>query len=359
MLHSKKLSSKKILLVDKSPKSGNDKTWCFWDKGNISSFWNDANIIHHEWTKLFVKANGKKDLLLDAGGYRYKMIRSADFYQYCFSEIKKAPNVSVVYGNVSGINSEMGIVSCDDVEYEGSYIFSSVLLQDPVLQENDIYLLQHFKGWLVETSTDFFDDRQADLMNFKTSQQHGCTFLYVLPVSKRKALIEYTLFTEDIIEEAEYDRGLNDFIINELRLREYHIAESEKGIIPMTNMHFPGQQGCVFFIGTAGGQTKASTGYTFSFIQKQTEQIVRSMEVNGKPVALKKPRRFNFYDTVLLRILYERKISGAEVFYDLFRKNRASKIFKFLDNETNLVEELQVMNTTSKRIFIPASMKSI
>ena len=34
MIKSGKFSDKKILLIDKEPKTKNDRTWCFWEKGN-------------------------------------------------------------------------------------------------------------------------------------------------------------------------------------------------------------------------------------------------------------------------------------------------------------------------------------
>lgn len=358
ILRSPSLSSKSILLIDKAPKSGNDKTWCFWDKGNIASFWNEANIVFHEWSDLYVKHPGG-DLLLDINSYRYKMIRSEDFYRYCFSIIKAAPNVKVHYGSVSEIDSEKGWVVCGESSFEGSIIFSSVLLSEPVLKPGGHYLLQHFKGWWLETDKDVFNSAAADLMNFKTSQQNGCTFLYVLPVSNRKTLVEYTLFSEEELEEEAYKNGLRLFIENELGIKNYRVTGEENGVIPMTDIEFPARQGKVFFIGTASGQTKASTGYTFAFIQKQAALIIASLERKGVPGTARQARRFNFYDRVLLSILKEKRMAGSAVFYSLFKKNRAVKIFKFLDNETNLAEELVIMNSTKKRVFIPAAIRAL
>ncbi len=358
MIQSGSFSNKRILIIDKSPKKGNDKTWCFWDAGNIESFWKDASIVHHQWDKLWLK-HPVENLLLDIDSYSYKMIRSADFYRYCFGIIKSAPNVQLYYGEVTNTDAENGVVTTVDSQFQATQIFSSVLLETPELKPKELYLLQHFRGWWLETDYDAFDPHQADLMNFCTPQKHGCTFVYVLPVTKRRALIEYTLFTEEPLTDNEYDEGLKDFISNEMRLTSYHISEIEKGVIPMTNFQFPQQQGKVFFIGTAGGQTKASTGYTFSFIQKQTESLVKSMQQNGTPVPYKQPARFHFYDTVLLLVLHERKISGADVFYSMFKKNKAVNLLQFLDNESNLLQELLIMNSTNKSVFVPAAYKAI
>jgi lycopene beta-cyclase len=358
MLQSGSLSSKKILLLDRAPTTTGTKTWCFWDDGKIESYWKDAGIIHHEWKNLSVKKD-QQELLLHIQPYSYKMIRSTDFNRYCLSKIREAPNVQLHFSAVTHIDEINGIVFCGEDSFEAPVIFSSVLLREPNLKPAHIYLLQHFKGWWIETEEDCFDDEHADLMNFNTPQKFGFTFLYVLPVTKRRALVEYTLFTEEILSDEDYNEGLRSFISEEMKITNYRITEEEKGVIPMTNISFQPQNGKVFFIGTAGGQTKPSTGYTFSFIQKQSADLVRSMETTGVPSIHKTARRFHYYDSILLKILSEPNAEAAAIFYSLFKKNKASQVFKFLDNETNFWEELRIMNSTDKMKFIPAAMQVI
>lgn len=354
MMESGKFKNQKILLLDRVFKNRNDRTWCFWekDKGYFES------IVYHQWTHLQIK-HPDGELNLDADGYRYKMIRSADFYKHCLSIASASPNVSVLYEEVTAIDASNGIVTCGEQQFTANYLFSSVLLQQPVLQPKELYLLQHFMGWFIETETDSFSPDTAQLMNFNVSQQRGCTFVYVLPVSSRKALIEYTLFSEEELQEEEYRQGLQAFIKNQLSLSDYTIAEVEKGIIPMTNLDFPRQAGKVIYIGTAGGQTKASTGYTFQSIQKQAAAIVEKLATHQAPLVPASPQRFRFYDSVLLRVLHERKMAGADIFYQMFRHNKASRVFQFLDNETNFLDELSIMNSSRKSVFIPAALKEM
>ena len=354
MIESGKFANEKILLLDRVFKNRNDRTWCFWEKGQ-GYF---ENIVYHQWPHLQVM-HAKGQLDLKAQPYQYKMIRGIDFYKYCFSIIKQVPNVTILYSEVSSIDTQTGTVTCGDDQFTGKQLFSSVLLQQPVLQAKEFYLLQHFMGWFIETETDSFKPDTAQLMNFNVSQHQGCTFVYVLPVSPRKALIEYTLFSEGELPDEEYQQGLTTFIKEQLLLPDYKITDTEKGVIPMTNLQFPQQEGRLNYIGTAGGQTKASTGYTFQFIQKQTAAIVKKMVEGQTSFVLQMPKRFHFYDSVLLRVLHERKIPGADVFYRMFQRNKASQVFKFLDNETSLPEEIQIMNSSVKSVFIPAALKEM
>jgi lycopene beta-cyclase len=357
LIESGQFSQKKILIIDKAPKTLNDRTWCFWKdtKANPDVF---DSIIHHRWDNLWLR-HPKGNLQLDIAPYSYHLIKGIDFYRHCFGIIKNASNVRLHYSEVTAIDAEKGTVETADGNFSASYIFSSVLLEMPQLKPSEFYLLQHFRGWWVETGDDAFDPAQADLMNFRTSQQHGCAFVYVLPITKRKALVEYTLFSEEILQTEQYDEGLKTFMAQELRIAEYKITEVENGVIPMTNLKFPQQQGKVFFIGTAGGQTKASTGYTFQFIQKQSAFIVNAMLQTGQSAVFTQPARFSFYDSVLLRVLHERKMRGADVFYRMFTKNKALTVLKFLDNETNFWQELLIMNSSKKSIFVPAAMKEL
>lgn len=354
LIESSQFSTKKILLLDREFKNKNDRTWCFWEKceGDFEK------IVYHQWPNLLVK-HPAGEIDLAAAPYRYKMIRGIEFYKHCFSIIKAASYVTVLYDEVTTIDTANGVVTCGNQQFTGTHLFSSVLMQPPVLTEKQIYLLQHFRGWWIETAEEVFDVSTAHLMNFNVSQQQGCTFVYVLPVSARRALIEYTLFSEKELSEQEYEQGLQTFIEDELQLRNYTVTEKEKGVIPMTNLHFPKQDGRLFYIGTAGGQTKASSGYTFQFIQKQSAAILQKLLQNKAPLVASPAKRFGFYDSTLLRVLHERKLGGADVFYQMFRRNKATQVFRFLDNETSMWEELQLMNSTDKKIFIPAAIKEM
>jgi lycopene beta-cyclase len=346
-------SSKTILLIDKAPKNEDDRTWCFWEKD--SGFFEP--VVYHTWPNLWVK-HRQGTLPLKLNGYRYKMIRGIDFYRYCFRKIEADNRVDILYGDISHIDATKGQITIAERIFEAEMIFSSLPQPLPPPSKKEFFLLQHFRGWWIETEGDFFDPGHADLMNFRVSQSEGCAFVYVMPVTPRKALVEYTLFSEKTLSREAYDQGLKTFIEEELKLEAYSITDVEQGIIPMTNQIFPVGTGKMINIGTAGGRTKGSTGYTFQNIQKHSSQIIEAL-VSGKMMDARKrvSPRFNFYDGVLLRVLSERKISGAGVFFRLFQSNPADRILRFLDDETSLGEELLIMNSTPKLTFMQAAMQ--
>jgi lycopene beta-cyclase len=129
----------------------------------------------------------------------------------------------------------------------------------------------------------------------------------------------------------------------------------------MTNYKFSAGENRVINIGIAGGNTKASSGYTFQFIQKHTAKIIDALLQKKNPLAIKSifEKRFHLYDAILLNVLYNKKMSGDKLFSQLFKKNSPQAIFKFLDNETSFKEELKIMNSVSLRTFLPAAFKEL
>src|SRR5204862_5152570 len=114
-------------------------------------------------------------------------------------------------------------------------------------------------GWLIETNENIFSERIATFMDFRVGQARGAGFVYVLPLSKNKALVEYTLLSEDLLKTEEYDAELSNYIQIILNITNYSVTHSEFGIIPMTNYPFSKGEGRIINAGTAGGSTKSSS----------------------------------------------------------------------------------------------------
>jgi lycopene beta-cyclase len=254
-------------------------------------------------------------------------------------------------------NGNETYVMVDGKKIKGKYIFNSIIFQKPALTDRHLWLLQHFAGWFIETDKDVFNPESAMLMDFDTDQSMGTAFFYVLPFSKTKALVEYTLFSPALLKPVEYETALRNYITETLQISSYTVYEKESGSIPMTNYHFPKGENKIVNIGTAGGQTKASSGYTFRFIQKHSARIADSLAKAGNPTPATDTARFVFYDSVLLRILSERKLEGREIFQRLFEKNGAANVLKFLDNETSLTEELPIISSLPTLPFLKAAIK--
>ena len=354
---------KKILIIDESEKKLNDRTWCFWEKES-GPF---EGIVHHHWNTLhFVSDSFSRDMNIDP--YTYKMIRGIDLYQYIQKESKKFPNIEWRFGRVKSIGQKNGqaIVETEVTYFTANYVFNSIQFKPIQISADEkgngkILLLQHFKGWVIETSEPKFNPNAATFMDFSIDQKKGTAFMYCLPTSVSTALLEYTLFTENLLAPEEYEQALQKYIKENLGIDEYTIKHEEFGIIPMTNLHFPLQDGRIVHLGVAGGQVKGSSGYAFKSIQKRADEIIRQLKSAGT-VDLRNflaGNKFHFYDSVLLHVLNGNKLKGSRIFSDIFHKNKVETIFRFLDNESNLLEDLQIMNSVPTKVFLPVALREL
>ncbi|MFY7652210.1 MAG: lycopene cyclase family protein [Chitinophagaceae bacterium] len=363
LLDTPELCKKRILLVDENTKQTNDRTWCFWE--SKPGFFN--HLVAHSWP-IIRFYNGEEPLNLPLYPLSYKMIRGADFYQYAFNQIAKNSNIHFLNGKITAINSTKtsGLVVVNDITYTAEYVFSSIYqpqLLPKVKQPKATYqLLQHFKGWFIETEKPVFDKAVATFMDFRVPQSAGTTFVYVLPFSETTALVEYTFFTPTLLaNEAAYDLLLKEYINKYLNLSAYTITETEFGVIPMSNQRFASHNNRIIYMGTAGGWTKPSSGFTFQFIQKNTQKIVDALVNNGEPLISTSlhDAKFLLYDAVLLQVLAHNKMEGKAIFTQLFNKRKATTILKFLDNETNILEDLAILTAVPTNVFLPAAFKEL
>lgn len=358
MVLSGNFEDKSILLLDENQKKTNDRTWCFWEKEE--SVWN--SVISKKWDlALFANENFKRDLALKP--YQYNQIRGLDFYNFVFDEISKQSNIVFLQEKVTDINElETHVfIGTEENRYTCNYLFNSIYTKAFALTQSKYPVLQqHFVGWFVKTEAEIFNPEQATFMDFSVEQKDNTRFMYVLPTSKTEALVEYTLFSENLLSKEEYEKEIQLYL-QKLGAQQYEILEKEEGSIPMTCYPFwEKNTKRVLNIGTAGGWTKASTGYTFKNSDKNSTQLIAFLQdKNLKMSSFHKKNRFWFYDLLLLDILYRHNESGSAIFSSLFRKGNPALIFKFLDEETNLIEDFKVILKCPKLPFLKALFRII
>lgn len=358
LLTDNKLKKKNILVLDNSETIQNDKTFCFWEEG-VGMF---EPIVYKKWENLqFIGKD--KTLGFKLSKYCYKMIRSSDFHEYVIALASKFNNVSFKYETITQIScqSNGALVKTETSEYLSQYVFNSTRLFDPKMNEDNT-LLQHFKGWFIQTESPIFNKDLATLMDFRLSQENGTSFMYVLPTSPTEALVEYTLFSKKVLSDEKYDLELSNYISEKLGISDYKVKNTEFGVIPMTTRKFIRHIGNrVINIGTAGGNTKASTGYTFQFVQKNTHKIIDRLKQEKSP-AQGSPylqRVFDWYDRTLLDVLLHDRMTGEQIFTKLFERNSPEKILEFLANDSNFMDRFKIRNSVPMKPFIISGIKSL
>ena len=351
MILSGKFNDKTILLLDENPKKTNDRTWCFWD--NDTTF---DTIVSKKWNSAWFK-NEKFERQLNLQPYQYKMIKGLDFYNLIFDLISNHPNIRFANAKVISFEDliENCIVKTENESYTCNKIFNSIFNPELVKNQSKYPLLQqHFIGWFIKSKESVFDKKTATFMDFSVEQRGNTRFMYVLPTSSTEALLEYTLFSKDLLSKEEYENEIQIYI-KKLGISNYEIVEKEQGNIPMTCCKFwKHNTKNILNIGSAGGWTKASTGYTFKNSTKKSKAVIQFLATETDFRKFHKTDKFWFYDLLLLDILHKKNHLGSKIFSSLFQKGKPTLIFKFLDEETSFLEDLHVIWKCPKGLFVKA-----
>ena len=346
-----------ILIIDKEKKNSDDRTWCFWENGEGE--WDE--LLHKSWDKILFESNTYKNTI-PLQSYAYKMLRSGVFYDKLWNFINTKNNIRFIEDTVVNIEgSEDGaIVETLKSKYFTTKLLNSIDLNKKyTLQKKYPVLLQHFCGWFIETDKISFDDSTATFMDFTVDQKRNTRFMYVLPISPNKALFEYTLFSKEVLTKEEYESELLKYLAIK-SITEYTITEIEQGVIPMTSYKFWEQNSKnILHIGTVGGWTKASTGYTFKNTSKKTIQLIAFLKEENDFTHFRKKTRFWWYDLLLIDVLSSYNHLGSKLFSTLFKRNSLKNVFRFLDEETSFIEDLRIMLSMPPLKFITALFRRV
>ncbi|MEH0985812.1 lycopene cyclase family protein [Micromonospora sp. CPCC 205556] len=336
----------RIAVVDPVRKRGQDRTWAFWGRP-------DADLdpmLSASWQRVEVTTSAGRRLL-DLAPLRYAMVRSAPVYERA-AEAERRLGVTRIDAPVGALDDDGATVTVRDDD--GRTLLRAGWVLDsrprPPRRPGRTSWLQHFRGWWLESATPVFDPGRAVLMDFRTPQPaRGVSFGYVLPVSDRYALVEYTEFSPELLGDAGYDAGLRGYAdLLGLDLAALTVREVENGVIPMTDAPFDGRPSPrVVRLGTAGGATRPSTGFTFAAMHRQADEVARALAAGRAPVPRPAyPRRHLWMDAVALRALDRGAVGGPEFFDRLFDRNPAERVLRFLDGATSPAEDLAVMRSS-------------
>jgi len=326
-----KLKEKSLAIIENRKEYKRDKTWSFWKVFNH----NFDDCVIKSWNNFTINTSEGFHELSNKS-FPYQSINSEKFYKKINSKLSLNPNVSF-FKNINEINSKK------------SLIFNSVF-------ENKIdksKLWQHFQGIEIETDKNIFDDEIVNLMDFNCDQKNDVHFFYTLPFSKNKALIETTWLSN--LEDQnlmDYDLQLENYIKNNLGIKSYKINFMEKGTIPLFNPSFKNNNK-VINIGSAGGMTRLSTGYTFLNIQEHSKYIAKNIDKIERVKLFNLGKKYQFLDKVFLKVVEKHPEKMPMIFFNMF-KTSSNTIIKFLSNKSNIFEDFKIISKMPKLIFIKA-----
>ncbi len=334
-----------ILLIEKEKKNKNDRTWSYWENldgpfdSMVTKKWSEAQFCSKDFNFNF-----------DLDPFQYKMLRSAVIYQNILDKYITAKNTTFLQAEVKDIvsNENLTEIITSEGKFQSKKVFNSLFDPKPMMNQKKYPVLkQHFVGWFIKTKNTSFDPHKVLFMDFDIPQLQETRFLYLLPIDENNALVEYTLFSENLLHFDDYETGIIDYL-NSKGITEFEIKEKEQGNIPMTCFPFEKfNTKSLLYIGTAGGWTKATTGFTFMNTRRNIEHLIQFLKRGGNLDNFRVRNRFRFYDLLFLDVLKQYNNHGSELFTSMFKNNPPARIFRFLDEKTNYIEDFKILTSFS------------
>jgi len=326
-----KLKNKTLAIIEPRPEYKRDKTWSFWKV--VPHNFDDC--VKKSWKNFSINVPGKT-IHLECKNYPYQSIDSGLFYEKINNKLKENKNISF-FKDISEISTK------------NSFIFNSV----PNIKKNHLNLWQHFCGVEIRTKNDFFDEEIFNLMDFDCEQRESVHFFYTLPYSKNKALVETTWLSKmNDNSQKDYDKQIKDYINGHLGIKDYEIIYKEEGAIPLFHPLYEKEKNKIN-IGTAGGMTRLSTGYTFLNIQEHSKYLRKQIENISNSRRFEISKKYQFLDDIFLRVLNKNPERMSDIFFKMF-KTPPKTVIKFLSNKSNFLEDLKIIVKMPKWIFIKA-----
>ena len=325
----KKLKDKTLAIVETRDEYKRDKTWSFWKVTDH----NFDDCVIKSWNNFSVNSQLGSHEVTNKD-YPYQTIDSGLFYKKVLNEIKQNKNIQF-FKNI------------DQINLDNSFIFNSI----PSKGDYQANLWQHFKGIEIETQKDTFDDEIFNLMDFDCDQRDNVHFFYTLPFSKKKALIETTWLSKmDDKTLTDYDIQLEKYIKETFKIKNYKINYQEEGAIPLFYPSINSEKNKIN-IGSAGGMTRLSTGYTFLNIQDHSKYIANNIEKIQNTKAYHIGKKYEFLDNIFLNVLKNNPDKMPKIFLNMFKASPKT-VIKFLSNKSNIFEDLKIILKMPKWIFI-------
>ena len=344
----------RTLVIEPRTEYTNDRTWCYWNDHRapaqcpVQQSWQSMRLVH-----------GGLSVSLDCGTTPYQMLAAGDFYAMAQRAIAQQPKIELRLGtSVVGEPSRSGDVwrlRSNAGEVTARSVVDTRPSQSP--RRDGAVLWQSFYGQEIECSAAVFDPSSLDLMNFLAPDPRHVAFVYMLPISATRALVEVTVFGATPLEPQALTPWLETAIAERVGAAPFTTLRREQGILPMGLIDTPRQThpGCVK-VGVMAGGARASTGYAYQRIQQWASECARALVSQGQPVAHRPdPWPLRWMDRIFLEVLRTEPSRGASLFFSLFSRTEPAHVIRFLSGRAGVVDSFHVIAAMPVAPFVRAA----
>lgn len=347
-------TSPSVLVVEPRTVYRDDRTWCAWRLAPHRY----EHLVQHAWSRFEVREGGRT-VSVACPEAPYQMIGAAGFYRYVEARLGACPRVSLERGCAAvGAPARRGDgwrVELDD----GRVVCARHVVDTrPPERLPESILWQSFLGDVVEADADVFDPETAVLMDFDERSDDGVQFVYVLPLSRREALVETTVFGPRRLPPAELSARHRRALSARVGGQAFSVSRTEHGVLPMGHARPAARDGVVCASLFHGG-ARASTGYAFTRIQAWADACAASLRGGGPAVAPRPdPWLRRAMDEVFLRVLRAHPARGGEMLCQLFEHADPARVIRFLGDRGSLADALGVVRALPPAPFLTHSVRA-
>ncbi len=342
----------------------NDRTWCGFETASHPF----SDLVTRRWHAWQVSHNGQL-IRTESTAHPYVCLPADRFYARCFQRLTGDRRVTTLFGHTAHAAVDSAD-SVDAVPTDGgptrrirvAHLFDGRTPPPTPTAAGEVTLYQQFVGQEVKTEVDTFDPDCATLMDFDgidALPPDTIRFLYVLPFTKRHALIECTAFTPRILPNAAFSASVEHHLRHRHGLSHWTLVRGEQGVIPMNTArpsHRPRPH--VTQIGTAGGLVKPSTGYAFAAIQEHSATIAASLAAGT--LDDRRPGRWVSLalDRIFLSYLNRFPQRAPALFARISAGTSGDRFARFMMNHGTAADDLAVIASMPKLPFMIEAMRS-
>ena len=342
--------SEPIVLIDKQT-SRNDHLWSYWDNGRDSLIL-PRPFIKKKWANWSIRTQNK-EVIRTGNSSQYVCLSSAVFESHLQKAIKNS-NGTILRETVTGtniINGTQLLSLSNGSELNINNVYDS---RPPLVSDGAMY--QHFVGLNIQADDPIFDDSTAILMDFRVPQSSGIHFIYVLPFSKKSALIESTVYSTKLLPHSWYKQQISNYVHKNFPKTNWEVISQETGALPLTNKCPQISFGVP--IGLNANAMRASTGYAFSQIMAQISELVLKIESSNK-ITVKKGSSFieDFMDKIFLDVLSKSPHRAPEIFSKVLESLTGDEFAEFMSGYCPASIKAKIIAALPKSLFSIAAIR--
>lgn len=352
---------RRAIVLDARAPERDRRTWCFWDDGSNPA----PEAVARSWDRWEIRTSQGSVIASDPE-HPYRMLPAADYRRAMRIRAERTGTARIHHDEIT-----RNIVASRDstaVETRNGVVTANIAIDARGLEMDSpeipgrVTLYQRFIGQWIETDRPVFDPSLITLMDFTDRPDENVVqFMYVVPVSSNRALVESTIFARERDSAWDFRSDIRSYLHRRWNLREatWRVAGEEAGCIPMTDAPPDARtrRGAVPAVGVRGGASRPSTGYAVTRIWRQAQTSARAI-AGGNPVQpFCDRRRTRLLDAVFLRFLRDDPKRAPEAFRRMFDRVPGPVTVRFLTERSSIVDELRIILALPKRPFLLAAAR--